>query len=141
MPPLIDFLSLNGEKGIDILKNIILKLIEKLAHPQGLETKEINYIMNLYLFKNFINTAKNIIPTDKENFILNKIMSFGFEKDKNIKFILNHKLLSINCIGILAKYFGEEKTFNFLLPRFGAFSQRKKDGNQRKYFKCSSSYM
>ena len=141
MPPLIDFLSLNGEKGIDILKNIILKLIEKLAHPQGLETKEINYTMNLYLFKNFINTAKNIIPTDKENFILNKIMSFGFEKDKNIKFILNHKLLSINCIGILAKYFGEEKTFNFLLPRFGAFSQRKKDGNQRKYFKCSSSYM
>ena len=83
--PFIDYLCSNGDEGIKLLKNNILNIIEELYHPTKKKTSmtysiyEKEKFQNL-LFKNFIKIAKAILPTDKEQKILNMIISFGYEE-------------------------------------------------------------
>ena len=51
--------------------------------------------MKKLLFDNFIKAAKAIIPKDKDNYILNMVISFGYEENSNKEFILEHKILCI----------------------------------------------
>ena len=111
---LIDYLSSQGDEGINLLKKNVINIIEELYHPRGFEIKD-EEMKNL-LFDNFIKASKAIIPKDKDNYILNMVISFGYEESTNKDFILEHKILCIKFISKLAEYFGKENAINYLLP-------------------------
>ena len=69
---LIDFLSSNGDEGVNLLKKNLINIIEELYHPHGFEIND-EEMKNL-LFENFIKAAKAIIPKDKNNYILNMVI-------------------------------------------------------------------
>ena len=117
---LIDFLSSQGDEGINLLKKIIINILEELYHPRGFEIKDDE--MKSLLFDNFIKASKSIIPKDKDNYILNMVISFGYEESTNKDFILEHKILCIRFMSKLAVYFGKENAINYLLPQLSFFA-------------------
>ena len=120
LSPLIDFLSSQGDEGINLLKKNVINILEELYHPRGFEIKD-DEMKNL-LFDNFIKASKAIIPKDKDNYILNMVISFGYEESTNKDFILEHKILCIRFISKLAVYFGKENAINYLLPQLSFFA-------------------
>jgi len=117
---LIDFLSSQGDEGINLLKKNVINVLEELYHPRGFEIKD-DEMKNL-LFDNFIKASKAIIPKDKDNYILNMVISFGYEESTNKDFILEHKILCIRFMSKLAVYFGKENAINYLLPQLSFFA-------------------
>ena len=117
---LIDFLSSQGDEGINLLKKNIINILEELYHPRGFEIKDDE--MKSLLFDNFIKASKSIIPNDKDNYILNMVISFGYEESTNKDFILEHKILCIRFMSKLAVYFGKENAINYLLPQLSFFA-------------------
>ena len=115
----IDYLNKNGDIGINLLKNNIINILEELYHPRGFEIKDDE--MNNLLFDNFIKAAKTIIPKDKENYILNMVISFGYEESKSPEFILEHKILCIKFIDKLCETFGEINAEKYLIPQLSFF--------------------
>ena len=116
----IDYLNKNGDIGVSLLKNNIINILEELYHPRGFEIKDEE--MNNLLFDNFIKAAKTIIPTDKENYILNMVISFGYEESNSPEFILEHKILCIKFIDKLCEMFGEVNAEKYLIPQLNFFA-------------------
>jgi len=117
---LIDFLSSQGDEGINLLKKNVINILEELYHPRGFEIKDEE--MKSLLFDNFIKASKAIIPKDKDNYILNMVISFGYEESTNKDFILEHKILCIRFMSKLAMYFGKENAINYFLPQLSFFA-------------------
>ena len=130
---LIDYLSSQGDEGIDLLKKNVINIIEELYHPRGFEIKD-EEMKNL-LFDNFIKASKAIIPKDKDNYILNMVISFGYEESKNKDFILEHKILCIKFISKLAEYFGKENAINYLLPQLSFFADEQEQNIKKEILK------
>ena len=130
---LIDFLSSNGDKGVNLLKKNVINIIEELYHPHGFEISD-EEMKNL-LFKNFIKAAKAIIPKDKDNYILNMVISFGYEDSSNKDFVLEHKILCIKFISKLAEYFDKENAINYLLPQLNFFADETEQNIKKEILK------
>ena len=120
LSPLIDYLSSQGDEGINLLKKNVINILEELYHPRGFEIND-DEMKNL-LFDNFIKASKSIIPKDKDNYILNMVISFGYEESNNKDFILEHKILCIRFMSKLAVYFGKENAISYLLPQLSFFA-------------------
>ena len=133
LSPLIDYLSSQGDEGINLLKNNVINIIEELYHPHGFEIKD-DEMSNL-LFDNFIKASKAIIPKDKENYILNMVISFGYEESSNKDFILEHKILCIKFISKLAVYFGKDNAINYLLPQLSFFADEQEQNIKKEILK------
>jgi hypothetical protein len=76
------------------------------------------------LFKVFIKIAKSIIPREKDkkdNYIIDLVMSFGYESNVSKEFYLEHKKLCIKFIARLAEDFGQDWCENYLLPQLWFF--------------------
>ena len=130
---LIDFLSSNGDEGVNLLKKNVINIIEELYHPHGFEISD-EEMKNL-LFKNFIKAAKAIIPKDKDNYILNMVISFGYEDSSNKDFVLEHKILCIKFISKLAEYFDKENAINYLLPQLNFFADETEQNIKKEILK------
>ena len=133
LSPLIDYLSSQGDEGINLLKKNVINIIEELYHPRGFEIKD-EEMKNL-LFDNFIKAAKSIIPKDKDNYILNMVISFGYEENSNKDFILEHKILCIKFISELAGYFGKDNAINYLLPQLSFFADEQEQNIKKEILK------
>ena len=131
LSPLIDFLCSQGDQGVDLLKKNVINIIEELYHPRGFEIKDDE--MKTLLFDNFIKASKAIIPKDKENYILNMVISFGYEENQNKDFILEHKILCVRFISKLASYFGTENAINYLLPQLNFLQMSKSKALKKKF--------
>ena len=133
LSPLIDFLGSQGDEGINLLKKNVINIIEELYHPRGFEIKD-EEMKNL-LFDNFIKASKAIIPKDKDNYILNMVISFGYEENSNKDFILEHKILCIKFIAKLAGYFGKDNAINYLLPQLNFFADEQEQSIKKEILK------
>ena len=130
---LIDFLSSKGDEGVNLLKKNVINILEELYHPHGFEINDEE--MKKLLFDNFIKAAKAIIPKDKDNYVLNMIVSFGYEESANKDFILEHKILCIKFISKLAEFFGKENAVNYLLPQLNFFSDEQEQNIKKEILK------
>ena len=130
---LIDFLSSNGDEGVNLLKKNVINIIEEMYHPRGFEIND-DELKNL-LFDNFIKAAKAIIAKDKENYILNMVISFGYEESPNKDFVLEHKILCIKFISKLAMYFDKENAINYLLPQLNFFADEQEQNIKKEILK------
>ena len=130
---LIDFLSSHGDEGVNLLKKNLINIIEELYHPHGFEISD-DEMKNL-LFENFIKAAKAIIPKDKDNYILNMVISFGYEESPNKDFVLEHKILCIKFISKLAEYFDKENAINYLLPLLNFFADEQEQNIKKEILK------
>ena len=133
LSPLIDYLTSQGDEGIDLLKKNVINIIEELYHPRGFEIKDDE--MKSLLFDNFIKASKAIIPKDKDNYILNMVISFGYEENPNKDFILEHKILCIRFMSKLAVYFGKENAINYLLPQLSFFADETEQNIKKELLK------
>ena len=133
LSPLIDFLSSQGDEGILLLKKNVINIIEELYHPRGFEIKD-DEMKNL-LFDNFIKASKAIIPKDKDNYILNMVISFGYEESKNKDFVTEHKIICIKFISKLAVYFGKDNAINYLLPQLSFFVDEQEQNIKKEILK------
>ena len=130
---LIDFLGSQGDEGINLLKKNVINIIEELYHPRGFEIKDDE--MKTLMFDNFIKAAKAIIPKDKDNYILNMVISFGYEESQNKDFILEHKILCIRFISKLAGYFEKDNAINYLLPQLNFFVDEEEQSIKKEILK------
>ena len=130
---LIDFLSSKGDEGVNLLKKNVINILEELYHPHGFEIND-EEMKNL-LFDNFIKVAKAIIPKDKDNYVLNMVISFGYEENQNKDFVLEHKILCIKFISKLAEYFGNENAINYLLPQLNFFADEQEQNIKKEILK------
>ena len=132
--PFIDYLCSNGDEGVKILKNNMMNIIHELYHPQNkrdIECYKNEEYQNL-LFKNFIKISKALIPKDKEKQILNLILSYGYEDEKNIKkYGDEHIVLCVKLISELTEIYGKEATENYLLPQLIYFADDKSEKVQK----------
>ena len=133
LSPLIDYLTSQGDEGINLLKKNVINIIEELYHPRGFEIKD-DEMKNL-LFDNFIKASKAIIPKDKDNYILNMVISFGYEENSNKEFILEHKILCIKFISRLAEYFGTDNAINYLFPQLNFFADEQEQSIKKEILK------
>ena len=135
--PFIDYLCSNGDEGISILRNNMINIILELYHQKS--DQIVNEEMKKLLYKNFIKIAKNILPYDKELYLLNIILGFGNEENyrnsisstpkdnlKNQK-VNEHKILCIRYIRKLAEGFGKENAEKFFLPQLITFTVEPND--------------
>jgi len=133
LSPLIDYLTSQGDEGINLLKKNVINILEELYHPRGFEIKDDE--MKSLLFDNFIKASKAIIPKDKDNYILNMVISFGYEENPNKDFILEHKILCIRFMSKLAVYFGKENAINYLLPQLSFFADETEQNIKKELLK------
>ena len=129
--PFIDYLCSNGDEGINILKNSMFNILQELYSQKK---EEYPGQMKKLLFKNLVKIAKNIVPYDTNQSILNMIITFGIEDNaranmkknksedsKNLK-IDEHKILCIRYIRNLAEGIGKINTEKYLLPQLTSFA-------------------
>ena len=128
--PFIDYLCSNGDKGIKILKNNMMDILQELYYPRNkrdIECYKNEEYQNL-LFKNFIKIAKALIPKDTENQILSLILAYGYEDEKNAKkYGDEHNVLGVKLISELTEIYGKEYTENYLLPQLIYFVDDKNE--------------
>ena len=117
----IDYLSSMGDEGINILRQNIIQIIQELYRDKNIK----NEALNILLFKVFIKIAKSIIHKEKDkndNYMLDLVMSFGYESNVSKDFYLEHKKICIRFISTLAEDFGQDWAENYLLPQMWFFA-------------------
>ena len=116
----VDYLCSIGDEGIIILREKIIQIVQDLYR----EKNNTNSILKGLLFKVFIKIAKSIIPREKDkkdSYIIDLVMSFGYESNVSKEFYLEHKKLCIKFISKLAEDFGQDWCENYLLPQLWFF--------------------
>ena len=117
----IDYLSSIGDEGISILRQNIIQIIQELYRDKNITSEALKKL----LFKVLVKIAKSIIPKEKDkkdNYMLDLIMSFGYESNVSKEFYLDHKIICIKFIAILAEDFGQDLAENYLLPQLWFFA-------------------
>jgi len=129
--PFIDYLCSSGDEGINILKNNMINIVQELYSQKK---EDYNSQMKRLLFKNFVKIAKNILPYDTNQSILNIIIAFGNEDNVRTNMLKNkaedtqnllfdeHKILCIRYIRNLAEGLGKDNTERYLLPQLISFT-------------------
>ena len=103
-----------------LLREKIIQIVQDLYREKNITD---NNYKNL-LFKVFIKIAKSIIPREKDkkdNYIIDLVMSFGYESNVTKEFYLEHKKLCIKFIAKLAEDFGQDWCENYLMPQLWFF--------------------
>ena len=116
----VDYLCSIGDEGIYLLREKIIQIVMDLYR----EKNSTNSVLKGLLFKVFIKIAKSIIPREKDkkdNYIIDLVMSFGYESNVSKEFYLEHKKLCIKFIAKLAEDFGQDWCENYLLPQLWFF--------------------
>ena len=101
-----DYLCSIGDEGVYLLREKIIQIVQDLYREKNITD---NNYKNL-LFKVFIKIAKSIIPREKDkkdNYIIDLVMSFGYESNVTKEFYLEHKKLCIKFIGKITDIFNE----------------------------------
>ena len=117
----IDYLCSLGDEGISILRQNIIQIIQELYRDKNI----VNEALKTLLFKVFIKIAKSIIRKEKDkkdNYMLDLVMSFGYESNVSKDFYLEHKKICIRFISTLAEDFGQDWAENYLLPQMWFFA-------------------
>ena len=117
----IDYLCSLGDEGINILRQNIIQIIQELYRDKNVK----NESLNILLFKVFIKIAKSIIHKEKDkndSYMLDLVMSFGYESNVSKDFYLEHKKICIRFISALAEDFGQDWAENHLLPQMWFFA-------------------
>ncbi len=117
----IDYLCSIGDEGISILRQNIIQIIQELYRDKNITSEALKKL----LFKVLVKIAKSIIPKEKDkkdNYMLDLIMSFGYESNVSKEFYLEHKIICIKFIAILAEDFGQDLAENYLLPQIWFFA-------------------
>ena len=117
----IDYLCSLGDEGINILRQNIIQIIQELYRDKNIKSE----ILNILLFKVFIKIAKSIMNKEKDkndNYMLDLVMSFGYESNVSKDFYLEHKKICIRFISTLAEDFGQDWAENYLLPQMWFFA-------------------
>ena len=117
----IDYLCSLGDEGISILRQNIIQIIQELYRDK----KNTNENLKKLLFKVFIKIAKSIIHKEKDkkdSYMVDLVMSFGYESNVSKEFYLEHKKICIRFISILAEDFGQDWSENYLLPQMWFFA-------------------
>ena len=117
----IDYLCSIGDEGINILRQNIIQIIQELYRDKNITSEALKKL----LFKVLVKIAKSIIPKEKDkkdNYILDLIMSFGYESNVSKDFYLDHKIICIKLIAILTEDFGQDLAENYLLPQIWFFA-------------------
>ena len=117
----IDYLCSLGDEGISILRQNIIQIIQELYRDKNIS----NEALKSLLFKVFIKIAKSIIHKEKDkkdNYMLDLVMSFGYESNVSKDFYLEHKKICIRFISTLAEDFGQDWVENYLLPQMWFFA-------------------
>ena len=115
-----DYLCSIGDEGVYLLREKIIQIVQDLYREKNITD---NNYKNL-LFKVFIKIAKSIIPREKDkkdNYIIDLVMSFGYESNVTKEFYLEHKKLCIKFIAKLAEDFGQDWCENYLMPQLWFF--------------------
>jgi len=123
----IDYLCSLGDEGIYILRQNIIQIIQELYRDKNITNEKLKNL----LFNVFIKIAKSIIHKErdkKDNYMLDLVMSFGYESNVSKEFYLEHKKICIKFISKLAEDFGQDWVENYLLPQMWFFaSDEEKD--------------
>ena len=116
----VDYLCSIGDEGVFLLREKIIQIVQDLYR----EKNSTNSVLKGLLFKVFIKIAKSIIPREKDkkdSYIIDLVMSFGYESNVSKEFYLEHKKLCIKFIAKLAEDFGQDWCENYLLPQLWFF--------------------
>ena len=116
----VDYLCSIGDEGVYLLREKIIQIVQDLYR----EKINTNRILKGLLFKVFIKIAKSILPREKDkkdNYIIDLVMSFGYESNVPKEFYIEHKKLCIKFIANLAEDFGQDWCENYLLPQLWFF--------------------
>ena len=127
----VDYLCSIGDEGIIILREKIIQIVQDLYR----EKNNTNSILKGLLFKVFIKIAKSIIPREKDkkdSYIIDLVMSFGYESNVSKEFYLEHKKLCIKFISKLAEDFGQDWCENYLLPQLWFFGNDEEEEEIKK---------
>ena len=111
----IDYLCSIGDDGINILRQSIVQIIQELYRDKNMSSDELKKL----LFDAFVKLAKSIIHKEKDKkdtYIIDVIMSFGYENNVSKEFYVEHKIICIKFISILSEDFGQEWVENYILP-------------------------
>ena len=122
----VDYLCSIGDEGVYLLREKIIQIIQDLYREKNITN---NNYKNL-LFKVFIKIAKSIIPREKDkkdNYIIDLVISFGYESNVTKEFFLEHKKLCIKFIAKLAEDFGQDWCENYLLPQLWFFGNEEEE--------------
>ena len=117
----IDYLCSLGDEGINILRHNIIQIIQELYRDKKIKDETFKQL----LFNVFIKIAKSIINKEKDkkdNYMLDLVMSFGYESNVSKEFYIDHKKVCIRFISILAEDFGQDWAENYLLPQMWFFA-------------------
>ena len=112
LPQFVDYLCSLGDEGINIIRYHIIQIIEEMYRDKNLFNAELKTL----LFDNFIKIAKSIIPKEKDNYILDLVLSFGYESNVSMDFLTEHKKIGIKFISNLCDTFVQDIIENYLLP-------------------------
>ena len=132
LPQFVDYLCSLGDEGINILRNDIIQIIEEIYRDKNLLNAELKTL----LFDNFIKIAKSIIPKEKDNYILDLVLSFGYESNETMEFLIEHKKLGIKFISKLSDVFGKDITENYLLPQLWFFAEDENEEIKKEVLLC-----
>ena len=117
----IDYLCSIGDEGISILRQNIIQIIQELYRDKNITSEALKKL----LFKVLVKIGKSIIPKEKDkkdNYMLDIIISFGYESNVSKEFYLEHRIICIKFISILAEDFGQDLAENYLLPQIWFFA-------------------
>jgi len=126
----VDYLCSIGDEGIYLLREKIIQIVMDLYR----EKVNTNDTLKGLLFKVFIKIAKSIIPREKDkkdSYIIDLVMSFGYESNVSKEFYLEHKKLCIKFIAKLAEDFGQDWCENYLLPQLWFFGNDEEEDIKR----------
>ena len=115
-----DYLCSIGDEGVYLLREKIIQIVQDLYREKNITDATYKNL----LFKVFIKIAKSIIPREKDkkdNYIIDLVMSFGYESNVTKEFYLEHKKLCIKFIAKLAEDFGQDWCENYLMPQLWFF--------------------
>ena len=127
----VDYLCSVGDEGVYLLREKIIQIIQDLYH----EKNNTNNVYKNLLFKVFIKIAKSIIPREKDkkdNYIIDLVISFGYESNVTKEFFLEHRKLCIKFIAKLAEDFGQDWCENYLLSHLWFFGDEGEDEDIKK---------
>ena len=115
-----DYLCSIGDEGVYLLREKIIQIVQDLYREKNITDATYKNL----LFKVFIKIAKSIIPREKDkkdSYIIDLVMSFGYESNVTKEFYLEHKKLCIKFIAKLAEDFGQDWCENYLMPQLWFF--------------------
>lgn len=115
---LIDYLCLQGDNGIKLIKENIINIIDTLYQEDHYEINNEDIIRLLY--ENIIKIAQ-VLSIKHNDYIVTIILNFANSESKP-KIRADHKILSVKCIKKLVHYLNRDCCDSYFLTQLYSFS-------------------